>query len=180
MLITLVSTFSTGEFVFFSSFHVKIKLEISVKEKKHYGIWTRGGGTFHCCLMDQANYFIKITVVGSKQQSYFRILHITHITYMMLFSSSSWASLRCRTRFTVPTSSVTVLPRSASSSATLVCSSSSGSTSTAFKFFLGVMTAMRVKALVSLNKLSHCGSGVSREDSDLQLRFSIDWWVCYT
>lgn len=93
---------------------------------------------------------------------------------MVLCSSSSWASLRCRTIVRVLTSSVTVLPRSANSSATLLCSSSSGSNSTVLKLFLGVTAAMRVKALVSLNKVSHCGSGVSEET----VNYNLDFFQC--
>ena len=86
---------------------------------------------------------------------------------MLLCSSSSWASLRCSTSFRVLLSSVTVLSRPMNSVAKLFWSSSSGSNSTVFKFFFGVTAAMRVKALVSLNKVSHCGSGTSEETEEI-------------
>ncbi|TNN89453.1 hypothetical protein EYF80_000056 [Liparis tanakae] len=83
------------------------------------------------------------------------------ISYMVLCSSSNWASVCCCSSFTVPMSSETVPPRSANSSATLLCSSSSDLNSTEFKVFLGVTVAMRVKALVSLNTFSDGGPGES-------------------
>lgn len=71
-------------------------------------------------------------------------------------------------------SSVTVPSRPANSFAKLLCSSSLGLNSTAFTFFFGVTAAMRVKALVSLNKVSHCGSGMS-EGTEEKVNYNLDF-----
>lgn len=95
-------------------------------------------------------------------------------TYMVCRSSSSWASLLCLTIFRVLMSSVTVLSSPANSCAKLLCSSSSGWNSTELTFLLGVTAAMRVKALVLLNRVPHCGSGVS-EGTEEKVNYRLDY-----
>lgn len=102
-------------------------------------------------------------------------MYVTSITYMVLRSSCSSASLRWRTSFRVLMSSVTVPSSPANSFVKLLCSSSSGSKSAEFTFFFGVTAVKRVKALVSLNRVPAEGLWRSEdpEEKELQLPFQV-------
>lgn len=92
----------------------------------------------------------------------------------MVRSSASSASLHCCTNLRVLMSSVTVPSSPVNSSGKLLCSSSSGWISTAFNCFFGVTAAMRVKALVLLNKVPVCDSGTS-EDTEEEKKYGLDF-----